>query len=115
MPQYKYATEMMNEMNPEEVFRKLLDQPITMKLGEILGSSYELGKRFQTVTRSQWFAIPQTRVTPIEVVHGFLNQEEEDDSELCDLTEFIVNSGEASSSNVHAEEVCDMSYQRMLQ
>ncbi len=43
-PQYKYVTEMMNEMNPEEVFRKLLDQPVTMKLGEILGSSYELRK-----------------------------------------------------------------------
>jgi len=43
-PQYKYVTEMMNEMNPEEVFQKLLDQPVTMKLGEILGSSYELRK-----------------------------------------------------------------------
>ena len=62
------------------------------------------------MTRLQRFAIPQTRVTPIEVVHGFLNQEEEDDSEPCDLTEFIVNSGEASSSNAHAEEVCNMSY-----
>ncbi len=65
--------------------------------------------------RLQRFAIPQTRVTPIEVVRRFPNQEEEDDSEPCDLTEFIVKSGEASSSNVHVEEVCDMSYRRMLQ
>src|SRR5258708_13638293 len=81
-PQYKYVTEMMNEMNPEEVFRKLLDQPVTMKLGEILGSSYELGKQFQTATSSQCFAVPQNTATPIEVVCRFLNQEEEDDSEL---------------------------------
>src|SRR5258706_11499432 len=44
LPHYKYALEMMKETNPEEVFQKLMDQPVTMKLGEIIGLSYEIGK-----------------------------------------------------------------------
>jgi len=44
LPYYKYASEMMNKTNLEEVFQKLMDQPVTMKLGEIIGSSYEIGK-----------------------------------------------------------------------
>ncbi len=41
-PQYKYMSELMNDMDPELVFQKLLSQPVTLKLGEILGSSFEL-------------------------------------------------------------------------
>ncbi len=44
LPHYKYALEMMNKTNPEEVFQKLMDQLVTMKLGEIIGLSYEIGK-----------------------------------------------------------------------
>ena len=40
--QYKYGTEIMDRTNQESVFQKLLSQPITMELGEILGSSFEL-------------------------------------------------------------------------
>ena len=43
-PQYKFATEIMNNMNQEAVFQKVLDQPITLSLGELLGTSYDLGK-----------------------------------------------------------------------
>ncbi len=38
IPQFKYATEIMNETNQEMVFQKLLAQPVMMRLGEILGS-----------------------------------------------------------------------------
>ena len=44
VPQYKYATEIMNHTHSEEVFQKILDQPITLKLGDVLGTLYELGK-----------------------------------------------------------------------
>ncbi len=40
--QYKYATELMNQMNQELVFQLLLSQPITLRLREVLGSSFEL-------------------------------------------------------------------------
>ena len=42
-PQYKYATELMNETNQEGVFHNIMDQLVTLKLGELLGTSYDLG------------------------------------------------------------------------
>ncbi len=42
LPQYKYTTELMNEMNQEHVFQQLLDQLAMLKLGELLGTSYDL-------------------------------------------------------------------------
>ena len=109
-PHYKYASEMMNETNPEEVFRKLMDQPVTMKLGEIIGSSYEIGKRFQTVTKLQRFAIPSTEVAPVERVSEVSNQEEVNDLEMYGFAEYTVSSGEVSLSNAYMEELSDMSY-----
>ncbi len=85
--------ELMNEMNPEELFQKLLSQPVTMKLGEVLGSSFELRKRFQAMTRLQCFAIPQMRATLVEMICGLSNQEEEDDWKSLDPAEFAMNSG----------------------
>ncbi len=41
-PQYKYATELMNDMNQEQVYQHILSQPVTLKLGELLGTSYNL-------------------------------------------------------------------------
>src|SRR5258708_27953390 len=61
-PQYKYATELMEQTNQEVVFQKLLSQPVTLKLGEVLGSSFELGRQFQTATKSRRFPIHQVRV-----------------------------------------------------
>ncbi len=43
VPQYKYATELMNDMNQEQVYQHILSQPVTLKLGELLGTSYDLG------------------------------------------------------------------------
>ena len=40
--QYRYSTELMNKMDPEKVFQNLLLQPIMLKLGEVLGSSFKL-------------------------------------------------------------------------
>ncbi len=40
-PQYM---EIMNGMNQEEVFQKILAQPVTLSLGDILGTSYEMGR-----------------------------------------------------------------------
>ncbi len=48
-PQYKYTTELMNRTNQEQVFQHLLDQPVTMKLGELLRTSYDLGKCFESM------------------------------------------------------------------
>src|SRR5258708_27007176 len=58
----------MNKVDPELVFQKLLSQPITLKLGEILGSSFELSRRFQTATKSQCFPIQQMTTSNAKVL-----------------------------------------------
>ena len=46
-PQYKYVTELMNETNQEQVFHNVMDQLITLKLSELLGTLYDLRRRLQ--------------------------------------------------------------------
>ena len=122
-PQYKYATELMNGTNQEQVFQRLLDQPVTVRLGELLGTSYDLGKRFQSATRSQRFPVQQAKMANVEVLKEDMSSEREyeggegekgltEGSELC---EFTVNSGEAGSPSASTEELHEMSYQSMLE
>ncbi len=70
--QYRYSTELMNKMDPEKVFQNLLSQPVTLKLGEILGLSFELAWWFQTATKSQHFAVLQMGVVEVHEVHELL-------------------------------------------
>src|SRR5258708_36622340 len=86
LPQYRYATELMNEMNQEKVFQMLLDQPVMLKLGEILGTSYDLGKHFQAAMHSQHFLVKQAKVANIEVLNNVISREgdsDDEDKEKC--------------------------------
>src|SRR5258708_25898307 len=105
--QYRYSTELMNKMDPEKVFQNLLSQPIMLKLGKVLGLSFELAWQFQTATKSQRFAVLQMGVEEVD--------EERDAMESGDPVEFLVNSGEAGSSNAFMEELYEITYQTMLQ
>ncbi len=67
-PQHKYASELTNEVDPESVFQKLLSQPVTLKLGEILGLSFELSHQFQIATRSQQIPVQQMMTSNAEVL-----------------------------------------------
>ena len=129
-PQYKYSTELMNETNQEQVFRNVMDQPVTLKLSELLGSSYELGRRLQTATRSQRFPLQQANAAEAELKKTEEGQDlvsvEEDKNptetpetwnavESSETFEFAVNSGEANSSRGSTEELHKMFYQNMMQ
>src|SRR5260221_6991850 len=122
-PQYKYATELMNETNQEGVFRNLMDQPVTLKLGELLGTSYDLGRRFQAATRSQRFPVQQVRAVNAEVSSNMINEGQdltniedgEIPTELSEVFEFSASSGEASTSRASTEELHEMFYQNMMQ
>jgi hypothetical protein len=75
-------------------FKELLAQPVTLKLRDILGSSFELGQRFQTATKVQRFPVRQARTSNIEVVGGIVNVEpessnEDNDEEGCDPEPFL--------------------------
>src|SRR6266436_5058675 len=69
-PQYKYATELMNDTNQEQVYQCILSQLVTLKLGELLGTSYNLGRRFQVVMCSQHFPVQQAKASNIEILHN---------------------------------------------
>src|SRR5258708_2741508 len=121
-PQYKYATELMNETNQEQVFQMLLDQPVTLRLGELLGTSYNLGKRFQMATHSQHFPVQQAKAVNVEVLNSMDSMEKnlggECEGDLIDLSEpleFEMNSGEASSLQASTEELHELTYQNMMQ
>src|SRR5258708_5079123 len=105
VPQYKYVTGLMNNTNQEQVYQCILSQPVTLKLGELLGTSYDLGHRFQAATHSQCFPVQQVKATNIEVlcsaISEMLDSDDESEDELSDWSEafeFAVDSREASSS-----------------
>src|SRR5260221_5458600 len=131
-PQYKYATELMNRINQEQVYQNVMEQPVTLKLSKLLGSSYDLGQRLQSAMHSQRFPLQQVNAANAEVVPKKADEEqdlisfEEDKnptktSEAMDLFElsetfkFAAESGEAWSSHASTEELHELSYQNMMQ
>src|SRR5258708_28834236 len=106
------------------VFQKLLAQPVMMRLGEILGSSYELGRQFQAAMRSQCFPVQQVKASNIEVLKEVVSREVADSdnefdedvgTEVLGIREFDMNSGVASQSRPSTEELHDFNYQMRLQ
>src|SRR5260221_4929856 len=131
-PQYKYMTELMNEINQEQVYQNVMDQLVTLKLSELLGSSYELGQRLQMAMCSQHFPLQQVNAVNAEVELKKAEEEqdlisfEEDEnptetSKMWDTIksietfEFIVDSREARSLCASTEELHELSYQNMTQ
>ncbi|KAF9511881.1 hypothetical protein BS47DRAFT_1363522 [Hydnum rufescens UP504] len=52
-PAYCFANELQEKVDTEVLFWSLMDKEVTVKLGDILGSSFELGKRLQLATKMQ--------------------------------------------------------------
>src|SRR5260221_8502229 len=121
-PQDKYATQLMNETNQEGVFRNIMDQPVTLKLGELLSTSYDLRRRFQAATCSQRFPIQEAKEAHVEILcndvserEECMDEEEENPTFVSESPAFLVNSGEASPSRASTEELHEMSYQSMME
>ena len=109
-----------------------MEQLVTLKLSELLGSSYDLGQRLQSMTRSQHFPLQQVNAANAEVVPKKADEEQdlisfkEDENptktskamdlfELSKTFKFAVDSGEARSSCASTEELHKLSYQNMMQ
>ncbi len=116
----------------EQVYQNIMDQPVTLKLSKLLGSSYDLGQRLQSAMCSQHFPLQQVNVANAEVVPKKADEEQdlisfkEDENptktskamdlfELSKTFEFTVDSGEARSSHASTEELHELSYQNMMQ
>src|SRR5258708_36848167 len=112
----------MNDTNQEQVYQCILSQLVTLKLGELLGTSYDLSRQFQAVTHSQCFPVQQAKASNIEILRNAISEmpdsDDESEDELSDWSEtfkFAVDSGEASSSRASTKELHDLSYQHMMQ
>src|SRR5258708_3181687 len=122
-PQYKYVTELMNEMNQEQVFHNVMDQLMTLKLSKLLGTLYDLRRRLQLATHSQRFPVQQVNMVNAEILPNMtgksqeiVNEEEGESSiESSESFEFAVNSGKANSSHASMEELHELPYQDMMQ
>ncbi|KAF9521034.1 hypothetical protein BS47DRAFT_1356990 [Hydnum rufescens UP504] len=53
LPAYRFASELQENVDIEALYKTLMDKDVTVKLGNILGSSFELCKRLQVATKMQ--------------------------------------------------------------
>ena len=99
--------EVQQEMDLEMVYWKLMAQPVTLTLGEVLGSSFELGKWFLKANRTHRILVAKANVGVVELEEG------ESDREEGSSGEFSVASGEVGW--VDMERLHEMSYQSMVE
>ncbi|KAF9504629.1 hypothetical protein BS47DRAFT_1401209 [Hydnum rufescens UP504] len=52
-PAYRFVSELQENTDVEALFKSLMSQEVSVRLGNILGSSFELGKRLQIATKTQ--------------------------------------------------------------
>ncbi|KAF9504840.1 hypothetical protein BS47DRAFT_1438302 [Hydnum rufescens UP504] len=50
---YRFASELQESVNVEALFKSLMSQEVPVRLGNVLGSSFKLGKRLQIATKTQ--------------------------------------------------------------
>ena len=87
-PVYKFASELQQQTQNEELFEKLLKHKVSVPLGAIIGSMFELNKRFQAATRIH--RVPATQATTIHKIE----QVSEEDSEygaVCEIHNLETN------------------------
>src|SRR5258707_6017181 len=99
-----------------------MDQLVTLKLGELLSTSYDLGWRFQATTRSQRFPIREAKEAHVEIPcndvserEEYVDAEQENPTFMSESPAFLVHSGEASASRASTAELHEMSYQSMME
>ncbi|KAF9516741.1 hypothetical protein BS47DRAFT_1390566 [Hydnum rufescens UP504] len=56
-PVYRFTSELQENVDVEALYKSLMEKQVTVKLGDVLGSSLELCKRLQTATKTQCIPI----------------------------------------------------------
>ncbi len=100
-----------------------MDQLITLKLSKLLGTSYDLCQRLQSVTHSQHFPIQQVNTANAEILlnmtgesQEIVNKEDGESSiESSEPFKFAVNSSKANSLHASMEELHELTYQNMME
>ena len=61
-PAYRFASELQENVDIENLFKAIMDKEIPVKIGDVLGSSFELCRRLQTATKTQRIPVAQATV-----------------------------------------------------
>ena len=105
-PGFKYAMEIQNQTSAKEVFQKMLAQLVTLTLGEVLGSSFELGKHFLKANQSHRLPVQKSS-------NAMAEYESEEEVLMSRGREFSVDCGDVACDD--AEELHEWLYQAMLE
>jgi hypothetical protein len=61
-PAYRFASELQEDVDIENLFKSIMDKEIPVKIGDVLGSSFELCRRLQMATKTQRIPVAQATV-----------------------------------------------------
>ncbi len=107
-PQYKYATELMNGINQEQVYQNVMEQLVTLKLSKQVNAA-----NAEVVPKKA--DEEQDLISFEEDKNPTKTSKAMDLFELSETFEFAAESGEARSLRASAEELHKLSYQKMMQ
>ncbi|KAF9516225.1 hypothetical protein BS47DRAFT_1390860 [Hydnum rufescens UP504] len=80
-PAYRFASELQERVDVDTLFNSLMDKEVTVRLGDVIGSSYELCKRLQIATKTQHVPVKpeaarsnnvKATISSIERIYGSL-------------------------------------------
>ena len=118
MPSFKFTSELQNQIQNEELFERILKHKVSLPLGAIIGTSYELNKWFQAATKIH--KVPWTQVGMSQAIEHI--DEDSDDEEFTSKMYEILNletgswSGEENiGEDLNEEEEAEQYYQKLLE
>jgi Protein of unknown function (DUF4100) len=84
-PAYHFASELQENVDVEALYKTLMDKEVLVKLGKILGSSFELCKQIQIMSKTQWVPVTEkvTGNNNLEVLISLVEHEFEHLSQPC--------------------------------
>ena len=87
-PAYKFASELQQRTKNEELFEKLLKHEVSVPLGAIIGSTFEINKRFQAATKIH--RVPVTQATAAHEIER-VAREDFEYGEVCEIHNLETN------------------------
>jgi hypothetical protein len=98
VPAYRFASELQERVKNDDLFERLMNQDVTIPLGMILGTSYELNKRLTAATKIHRIPTRQTNVVE------YISDEEEEVEVKAMNTEVSSTSNEVADLDVEVRD-----------
>jgi hypothetical protein len=117
-PMYRFASELQDRVKNDDLFERLMNQEVTVPLGTIFGTSYELNKQLTAAAKIHRIPTKQTNI--VEYISDEEIEAEVMNTEVSSISNKIANlnvedSGDDNTYVGSVEELADLYYQRMLE